>query len=95
VLTRYGIEPGRVSDPGFMVSGTERFDEDRIDITAVVLRSFITMENHLRQRHKVPAPYPGGQVSAVTGTKIYFVNIANSRVDIDPLVRVAREGLLT
>lgn len=94
VLRRYGIEPGRVADPNFMVSGTPHFDEDRIDITAVAMRSFITMERSLRARHNVPTPLTGSTVSAVSGTKIYFVNIATHRVDIEPIARVAREGLL-
>jgi len=94
VLRQYGIEPGRVSDPGFMVSGTEHFDEDRVDITAVAMRSFIAMERSLRARHRVPAPFEGDPVSAVTGTKIYFVNIATHYVDMEPIIRVAREGLL-
>lgn len=95
VLRRYGIEPGRVSDPSFMVSGTEHFDEDRVDITAVAMRSFIAMENALRKRHRVPAPFEGSALATVTGTKIYFVNINDSYVDIEPIVRVAREGLIT
>lgn len=95
VLTKYGIEPGRVSDPGFMVSGTENFDEDRVDITAVAMRSFMAMERFLRARHNVATPLSGcSGLSAVTGTKVYFVNINTTYVDIEPIARVAREGLL-
>jgi hypothetical protein len=38
-----------------MVSGTDSFDEDRVDITAVCIRSFIAMEKFLRARHGVPS----------------------------------------
>lgn len=95
VLTRYGIEPGRVSDPGFMVAGTDTFDEDRVDITAASMRSFIAMERFLRSRHNVPTPLKGEGLPVMTGTKVYFVNINTAYVDIEPLFRVAREGLLT
>lgn len=95
VLRHYGIEPGRVADPEFMVAGTDHFDDDRIDITAVAMRSFIAMEKCLRARHHVPTPLTtGSDVSAVDGTKIYFVNINDSRIDVEPIARVAREGLL-
>jgi hypothetical protein len=93
-LRNYGIDPGRVADSGFMVAGTEMFDEDRVDITAVCLRSYIEMEKYLRARHSVATPLGGDTVATVTGTKIYFVNINDSYVDIEPIIRVAREGLL-
>lgn len=94
VLTHYGIEPGRVSDKGFMVNGTDTFDEDRVDITAVCIRSFIAMEKFLRARHGVPSPVENEGLVGMTGTKVYFVNIATSYVDVEPIARVAREGLL-
>lgn len=100
LLRRYGMEPGRVLHPDFMVNGTNHFDEDRVEVTAVCLRSYVAMEESLRARHSVPPPFDEtspivARASAVTGTKIYFVNINDAYVDMEPLIRVAREGLLT
>lgn len=94
-LRGYGIEPGRVLHKDFMVSGTPHFDEDRIDITAVAIRSYVAMERALRVRHHVPTPLAGTGLATAEGTKIYFVNINDSHVDMEPIIRVAREGLLT
>jgi hypothetical protein len=94
-LTRAGLDPGRVSDPGFMVNGTENFDEDRVELTTTCLRSFISMEKFLRARHNVTTPLEDvSDLAAMAGTKVYFVNINTSYVDIEPIARVAREGLL-
>jgi hypothetical protein len=94
VLRRYGIEPGRVADPGFMVSGTENFDQDRIDITAASMRSFMAMERSLVARHNVPTPLAGDSVAVMPGTKVYFVCGSDRTIGLAPIQIVAREGLL-
>lgn len=94
LLRLYGMDPGRALHPEFMVSGTDHFDDDRIEVTAVCIRSYLAMEKFFRARHNVPTPLTGCSTAAVTGTKIYFVNVNGSRVDVEPIARVAREGLL-
>lgn len=94
LIRRYGMDPGRVLHPDFMVSDNDHFDEDRIEITTMSMRSFMAMERFLRDHHRVPTPLEGCGLPVMEGTKIYFVCASDRSISMEPIKRAAREGLL-
>lgn len=91
LFRKHGLEPGQLVDPTYMMPGTANFDEHRVEITVASLRAYMMMERSMVARHHVGAP-DGAQD---TGTKIYFVNISDKPVDIDPFRVVQQEAIMT
>jgi hypothetical protein len=68
VLRRAGVDPARVSAPGFLRG--DQLPEDRRFCHQTAIAGFQLMDAHLRDRHQVPAP--ASIAPAEAGTKLYI-----------------------